>query len=100
MELIGHYAKPVERQVCEGVYIHSDPSDLVMNDKLDHHLPAVARVTYSNAAADRGEGEEGVQGEEEGEEVEEGGEGEAGEVAPRPQGRARGDGEQEPMISS
>ena len=57
MELIGHYAKPVERQVCEGVYIHSDPSDLVMNDKLDHHLPAVARVTYSNGAADRGEGE-------------------------------------------
>ena len=56
MELIGHFSKPVEREVCKGVYIHSDPSDIVMNDKLDHHLPAVARVTYSNAAADRGEG--------------------------------------------
>ena len=56
MELIGHFSKPVEREVCEGVYIHSDPSDIVMNDKLDHHLPAVARVTYSNAAADRREG--------------------------------------------
>ena len=55
MELIGHFSKPVEREVCEGVYIHSDPSDIVMNDKLDHHLPAVARVTYSNAAADMGE---------------------------------------------
>ena len=61
MELIGHFSKPVEREVCEGVYIHSDPSDIVMNDKLDHHLPAVARVTYSNAAADRGErGRRGV----------------------------------------
>ena len=56
LELVGHFTKPVERLVCEGVYIHSDPSDLVMNDKLDHHLPAVARVTYSNSAADRGEG--------------------------------------------
>ena len=56
LELVGHFSKPVERLVCEGVYIHSDPSDLVMNDKLDHHLPAVARTTYTNAAADRGEG--------------------------------------------
>ena len=56
LELVGHFTKPVEQLVYEGVYIHSDPSDLVMNDKLDHHLPAVARVTYSNSAADRGEG--------------------------------------------
>ena len=56
LELVGHFSKPVERLLCEGVYIHSDPSDLVMNDKLDHHLPTVARVTYTNAAADRGEG--------------------------------------------
>ena len=55
MELVGHFSKPVERQVCEGVVIHSDPSDLVLNSKLDHHLPAVARVAFSNAAADRGE---------------------------------------------
>jgi hypothetical protein len=55
MELIGHFSKPVEREVCEGVYIHSDSSDIVMNAKLDHPLPAVARDTYSNAAAARGE---------------------------------------------
>ena len=56
LELVGHFSKPVERLTCKGVYIHSNPSDVVMNDKLDHHLPAVARVNYSNAAADRGEG--------------------------------------------
>ena len=59
---MGHFSKPVERLTCEGVYIHSDPSDVVMNDKLDHHLPAVARVTYSNAASDRGEGGRGRRG--------------------------------------
>ena len=53
MELVGHYTKPVERQVCEGVVIHSDPSDLV---------PAVARVAFSNAAGGREGGEEGEEG--------------------------------------
>ena len=84
LELVGHFTKPVERLVCEGVYIHSDPSDLVMNDKLDHHLPAVARVTYSNSAADRGEGGGEGEGEEEG-----GEEGGGGETASGPHGRAR-----------
>ena len=56
LELIGHYSKPVERQVCEGVYVHSDQSDLVMNSKLDHHLPAVTRVTYVSSAAEQGAG--------------------------------------------
>ena len=76
----------VVRLCCEGVYIHSYPSNLVMNDKLDHHLPAVARVTYSIFAAERGEGGRGRRGEEE-EEGEEGGGG--GEVPPGPQGQAR-----------
>ena len=40
LEIVGHYSKPVEREVCEGVYVHTDNSDLVMNSKLDHHLPA------------------------------------------------------------
>ena len=56
LEIIGHYSKPVERQVCEGVYVHSDQSDLVMNSKLDHHLPAVTRVTYVSSAAEQGAG--------------------------------------------
>ena len=49
LELIGHYEKPVERQVCEGIYIHTDPSDVVMNSKVDHFLPAVSRVTFTCA---------------------------------------------------
>ena len=54
MEVLGHFNKPVERQVCEGVYIHTDPSDVVMNSKLDHFLPAVSRVTFASAAAEAG----------------------------------------------
>ena len=56
VEIVGHYSKPVERQVCEGVYVHSDQSDLVMNSKLDHHLPAVSRVTFSSSAVEGGRG--------------------------------------------
>ena len=40
--------------MCEGVYIHSDPSEVVMNSKLDHFLPAVARVKFASAAAEGG----------------------------------------------
>ena len=69
VEIVGHYSKPVERQVCEGVYVHSDQSDMVMNSKLEHHLPAVSRVTFSSSAVEggrgrgrgRGRGEEGGQ---------------------------------------
>ena len=60
LEIVGHYSKPVEREVCEGVYVHTDPSDVVMNSKLDHHLPAVSRVTFSSTAPERGRG--GVRG--------------------------------------
>ena len=62
VEIVGHYSKPVERQVCEGVYVHSDQSDLVMNSKLDHHLPAVSRVTFSSSAVEGEEGGEGGEG--------------------------------------
>ena len=55
-EIVGHYNKPVERQVCEGVYVYSDLSDLVMNSKLDHHLPAVSRVTFFSSAVEGGRG--------------------------------------------
>ena len=54
LEVLGHFNKPVERQVCEGVYIHTDPSDVVMNSKLGHFLPAVSRVTFASAAAEAG----------------------------------------------
>ena len=42
LERLNTYSKPVERQVCEGVEIHNDNSEIVMNSKLDHHLPAVS----------------------------------------------------------
>ena len=44
LEIVGHYSKPVERQVCEGVYIHPEsltPHSLGMNSKLYQHLHAV-----------------------------------------------------------
>ena len=62
LEIVGHYNKPVERQVCEGVYVHSDLSDIVMNSKLDHHLPAVSRVTFSSSAVEGGRGRGGGRG--------------------------------------
>ena len=62
LEIVGHYSKPVEREVCEGVYVHTDNSDLVMNSKLDHHLPAVSRVTFSSSAVEGGRGKGGGRG--------------------------------------
>ena len=56
LEIVGHYSKPVERQVCEGVYVHTDPSEVIMNSKLDHHLPAVSRVTFSSTTEEGGRG--------------------------------------------
>ena len=40
--------------------VHSDLSDIVMNSKLDHHLPAVSRVTFSSSAVEGGRGRGGV----------------------------------------
>ena len=34
--------------------IYTDPSDVVMNSKLDHFLPAVSRVIFPSAAAEAG----------------------------------------------
>ena len=56
LEIVGHFSKPVEREVCEGVYVHTDTSDLVMNSKLDNHLPALLRVTFSSSAVEGGRG--------------------------------------------
>ena len=46
------YSKPVERQVCEGVEIHSDNRQIVMNSKLDPYFLAMSGVTYFHTAAD------------------------------------------------
>ena len=62
LEIVGHFSKPVEREVCEGVYVHTDTSDLVMNSKLVHHLPAVSRVTFSSSAVEGGRGRGGGRG--------------------------------------
>ena len=56
LEIVGHFSKPAESEVCEGVYVHTDTSDLVMNSKLDHHLPAVSRVTFISSAVEEGRG--------------------------------------------
>ena len=55
LELVGHTSKPLERQSWEGCEIHGDQSEIIMNSKLDHHLPAVSRVTYTATAAEREE---------------------------------------------
>ena len=44
----------MERQDCEGVEINNDESEIVINSKLDHHLPAVSCLIYSRTAAERG----------------------------------------------
>ena len=61
MEVVGHTSKPLERQSWEGCEIHGDQSSIIMNSKLDHHLPAVSRVTFIATAAERGGGGEVAQ---------------------------------------
>ena len=61
VELIGHYRKPLEREATEGCNIYSDDSDIVMNIKLDHHLPVVSRAVFS-ATAEQGRWARGRRG--------------------------------------
>jgi hypothetical protein len=56
MEVVGHYNKPLVRQITEGCEIHGDQSNIIMNSKLDHHLPAVSRVVFSQTARRGGRG--------------------------------------------
>ena len=57
IEVAGHTSKPLERQNWE-----CDQSSIIMNSKLDHHLPAVSRVTFIATAAERGGGGRGGRG--------------------------------------
>ena len=43
-EIARSFRKPLERQVWEGVEIHSSKCDILMNSKLDHYQPAVGRM--------------------------------------------------------
>ena len=43
-EVAKAFRKPLERQVWEGVEIHSSGSDIPMNSRLDHHQPAIGRM--------------------------------------------------------
>ena len=43
-EVIKSFKKPLERQVWEGVEIHSSREDIIMNSRLDHYQPAVGRM--------------------------------------------------------
>ena len=54
LELVGHTPKLLERQSWEGCEIHGDKSQIIMNSKLDHHLPAVSKVTFTATPAERG----------------------------------------------
>ena len=44
VEVVRRFKKPLERQVWEGVEIHSSDAEVVMNSKLDHYQPAVGRI--------------------------------------------------------
>ena len=43
-DIVRAFKKPLERQICEGVEIHSSKCDIKMNSKLDHHQPAIGRM--------------------------------------------------------
>ena len=43
-EVVKKFEKPLQRQVWEGVEIHSSGADILMNSKLDHYMPAVGRM--------------------------------------------------------
>ncbi len=48
--IIGHFKRPMQRQISEGVHIYRYKSqcDILMNSKTDHFQPAVARVHITN----------------------------------------------------
>ena len=48
--IVGQFKRPMERQICEGVNIYrvKTECDVLMNSKMDHFQPAVARVRISN----------------------------------------------------
>ena len=43
-EVVKKFEKPLQRQVWEGVEIHSSGADILMNSKLDHYMPTVGRM--------------------------------------------------------
>ena len=44
VDVVRKFKKPLQRQVWEGVEIHSSEAGILMNSKLDHYQPAVGRV--------------------------------------------------------
>ena len=44
IDVVKCFKKPLERQIWEGVEIHSSTADIVMNSKQDHYGPAVGRM--------------------------------------------------------
>ena len=44
VDVVKSFKKPLERQVWEGVEIHSSQAEIPMNSKLDHYQPAVGRM--------------------------------------------------------
>ena len=48
IDILGNYSSALERQTTEGVEIYNNKSDIIMNPKLDHYLPAFNRVLFTN----------------------------------------------------
>ena len=44
VDVVKTFRRPLERQVWEGVEIHSADAEVMMNSKLDHYQPAVGRM--------------------------------------------------------
>ena len=44
VDVVKAFKRPLERQVWEGVEIHSSDAGVIMNSKLDHYQPAVGRM--------------------------------------------------------
>ena len=55
LTVLKSFAKPLQRQLLEGLEIrHGESScDVLMNSKLDHHAPAVARVHLTTSIAEK-----------------------------------------------
>ena len=47
VDVVKAFKRPLERQVWEGVEIHSSSAGVLMNSKLDHYQPAVGRMTMT-----------------------------------------------------
>ena len=48
VDVVIGFKRPMCRQIWEGVEIHTAKTDVLMNSKLDHYLPAVGRMVVTH----------------------------------------------------